>query len=136
MSAIETNAAPRGRGGLNRNNRRAVIVDGDPEHCAMLLKRLAEFGVAVTLAHNVAEGLRLIRRDKPALALLRRDVYGWRGAGGDDAVAAARDDAPQTRVVAMVDQTAGPPPVGMEVAARPVGPSALQAFLADADKKC
>lgn len=118
-------AEPLRRSRPNAATKRAVVVDGEPEHCAQLLKRLSESGFIVVAAHNLTEGLALIRRDKPALALIGRDVYGWRGAGGDDAVLATRTATPETRIVVMVDPCADAPPAELESVARPVSGPAL-----------
>lgn len=61
--------------------RRAVVVDGDPDHCALLLLALSQRGYAVVIAHDLREALGVAMRTNVRLAIVKsEDESGRAGA--------------------------------------------------------
>lgn len=82
------------------SSRRVVLVDADPDHSVLLLRRLADHGFTVVIAHSHLEALTLIGRDRPELAIFQRDHA---APDCDRAVALARMLYPETWVVLTTD---------------------------------
>lgn len=110
--------------------RRAVIVDDDPDHCAMLLLSLAERGFTVVIAHGWLEALTVIGRDSPRLAVLRRDGD---SEGCARAVALAKMLYPDTLVIETADRLVDGGDIdGENILRRPVSLNGLDHFLFEA----
>lgn len=84
------------------DKRRAVVVDNDPDHCALLLLSLSQRGYAVTFAHSLREALCVAMRAPVQLAILRRDSGGDGGRAGP----LFKSVSPATLVVETADNVA------------------------------
>lgn len=110
--------------------RRAVVVDSDPDHCALLLLSLSQRGYAVVIAHDLREALGVAMRTEVRLAILKRESDGGR------AGALFKSVSPATLVVETAENIAPCAPLGPEtwtVLPRPLTYDRLARLLDEAE---
>lgn len=107
--------------------RRAVVVERDQDHCALLLLALSQRGYAVTIAYDGREALGAAMRAPIQLAILHRNGDGGRLAASFKSVS------PLTLVAETVDQLAPEAtPQTWRLLARPLTYDRLQRLLDEA----
>lgn len=109
-----------------QEQRRAVVVERDQDHCALLLLALSQRGYAVTIAYDGREALGAAMRTPIQLAILHRNGDGGRLAASFKSVS------PSTLVAETVDQL--PPeatPQTWRVLPRPLTYERLERLLED-----
>lgn len=110
--------------------RRAVVVDSDPDHCALLLLALSQRGYTVVIAHDLREALGVAMRTNVRLAIVKReDECGRAGA-------LFKSVSPATLVVETAENIAPCAPLGPEtwtVLPRPLTYDRLAQLLDEAE---